>query len=841
MDFLPLRSPAPPACPQGVHGDACGRTYRFRLCGLCCLVWLLLLTAGGFAQKALDPRELYSQLNNASVDPSQVYVLRNARITRDRVNLFFNRGFIDFLTKAQGEIIGAVFSGQGEVLLIPPDTVEKQSLAQFTQSPILEEQFTAVYLRFTDHTGQELLAAASRPDPEDSEQPPDFGSQWNAALPTLNRVSSTRMIEDLLGDRDNPFFCARVYAVSRPPFDVVVDERLAEAVNVAAVGKTGEDFFTDVWCSFPSKTSQARLPSLLKGPARVLSYKISTRILADHSLEGRADLLVESLCSSSRVLPFQLSHWLKISKVEDETGQSLVVFPEPSAEATETPPRRSDWVEVVLPAPHPAGQRFRLVFTYQGNVIADVGNGVLYVGARGSWYPNRPLNEPASYDLTFDYPQDLTLVATGTRLEETTSGDWTHSHWRSDGGFRVAGFNLGPYHSVKRRVGKTLVEVYATKEAEAALEKRHVARASPIIDMAPRAGQRDATIRIIPQMVSPLTPAALLEPVAETAADAIAYYEKQFGAFPYPRLAIAQIPGNFGQGWPELVYLPTLTFLPRSERSAMGFTQTEDDLLTQSIVAHEIAHQWWGNLLGWKTYHDAWLSEGVASYAGALYLAQVRDGERKFQEMLQIFKRDLLRKTQAGNTVESGGPVWLGERLSNSLNPEGYTNVVYKKSCWIFHMLRGLFTDPATGSDERFFRMLRDFLNAHRGEEVSTEDFIHHAEKYMTRADDLEHDGRLDWFFNEWVYNTGIPTYHLTSRTRRQGPGKFLVQGTIEQSGVPSEFEMLVPVVALNARNKRITLERVAVGDSGGHFRFTTTTKPARVCIDEQNLLAVVH
>ena len=840
MDFLPVCVPARVLTFAGVnHSGALGRAGRFLLCGFFC-VTLTLSSALGVERQNPDPTALLNQLNNALVDPAQVYALRDTRITRDRVTLYFNRGFIAFLTKVQGETLGAIFSGRGEVLLIPPDTVEKQNLAQFTESPILEEQFTAAYLRFTDGTAQELLTAAHRPDPEDPEQPPNFASQWNAALRALNPLSSTRMIADLLEDRRSPFFRARLDVLDRPPFDVVVDERLPEAVSVVATAKTGEGLYNDVWCSFPSKTSKARFTSLLKGPARVLSYKIYTRILADHSLEGRADLQVESLSGSSRVLPFVLSRWLEVSKVETEEGKSLVVFPDASEETSEGPPRRSDWIDVVLPTPRPTGERFHLIFTYHGNVIGDAGNGVLFVGARGSWYPSRPLNEPAVYDLAFDYPQNLTLVATGTRLEEGPSGNGMHSHWRSDGGFRVAGFHLGPYTSVERQVGKTLVEVFATKEAEASLEKRHVERAPPMIDISHQTIKNPA-IRILPRLVSPLKPEALLGRVAEDAADAMAYYEKQFGPFPYPHMAIAQVPGSFGQGWPELVYLPTLTFLPRSERSALGFTQTEDELLTQSLEAHEIAHQWWGNLLGLKTYHDVWLSEGVASYVAACYLAQRKDGERKFRQMLEIFKRDLLSKTQTGKTVEAGGPVWLGDRLSNSLNPNCYTNVVYKKSAWVLHMLRGLLSDPATGSDERFFRMLRDFLNAHRGEEVSTEDFIHHAEKYMTRAIDLEHDGRLDWFFNEWVYNTGIPTYQLTSHTRRQGLDAYLVQGTIEQSGVPSQFEMLVPVVAWNAKNKRMKVERVVVGEAGGHFRFTTATKPARVSIDEDNLLAVVH
>ena len=100
------------------------------------------------------------------------------------------------------------------------------------------------------------------------------------------------------------------------------------------------------------------------------------------------------------------------------------------------------------------------------------------------------------------------------------------------------------------------------------------------------------------------------------------------------------------------------------------------------------------------------------------------------------------------------------------MDPEGYSNIVYKKACWVLQMLRGLMTDPKTDSDARFFRMLRDFVAHYQGQSVSTEDFVHHAEKYMTAANDLEHDRKFDWFFNEWVYGTGIPTYTLHAEAR---------------------------------------------------------------------------
>jgi aminopeptidase N len=340
-------------------------------------------------------------------------------------------------------------------------------------------------------------------------------------------------------------------------------------------------------------------------------------------------------------------------------------------------------------------------------------------------------------------------------------------------------------------------------------------------------------------MVAPLAPAALLQSVAENAAQALQYFENLFGPFPYSRLAISQIPGNFGQGWPELVYLPTLSFLRKSERYELGLPEKAEDLLSHGMVAHEIAHQWWGNLLGWKTYHDQWLSEGLATYAAALDLSRQKDGDHKFHGLLRSYKLDLLSKGKSGVINEASGPIWLGQRLSNSLTPGGYDNIVYKKACWVLHMLRGLMSDPSTGSDERFFRLLRDFVATYQGMDVSTEDFMRHAEKYMTRSSDLEHNHRLDWFFNEWVYETGVPTYKLQSSVKQISWKRFLVQGTITQSGVSSDFEMLVPVVAEMGKDKKASLGRVPVSEDGGRFKFTTTERPKRLAIDEDNLLAI--
>ena len=806
-------------------------------CGL--LLTIIWLPNYAWATNRLDPQEVLDQLHNVRLDPDQIYVLRHAQLTRDRVKLFFTRGYIGFYTKAAGVITGAVFTGEGEILLIPPTQAEKESLARFIHSPILEEQFSTAVLRFTDQTAKELIAAGQKPEPDDPERTSDFPQRWNSSPQAFALEDSPRIFEDLLGNSTAPFFHARLEGYALKWFEVLDNERGPEALSVMAAGHNGDELFADTWCAFPTQTSQARFAHQEPGTVKALAYHIDTHIEPDNSMKASAELLLESLSSSDRVVTFDFSPLLKISKVLNERGESLPVYSSSQQEEVGQGERNKGWVQVVLLAPHPVGEKFRLRFEYQGNVITDVGNNVLYVGERGGWYPNLGLGSPASFDLEFDYPENLTLVATGARIEEKTVSGRKYSRWRSDGVFRVAGFNLGPYHSVERRAGRTTVEVYATREAEAALEQRHAQRLGPRFVFPHTVRGHDTPLSIAPDTVPPLAPAALLQNVADSASQALEYFESLFGPFPYSRLAISQIPGNFGQGWPELVYLPTLSFLRKSERYDLGLPEKTEDLLSHGMVAHEIAHQWWGNLLGWKTYHDQWLSEGLATYAAALDLSREKDGVRRFHQLLRGYKLDLLSKGKSGMINEASGPIWLGQRLSNSLTPGGYDTIVYKKACWVLHMLRGLMRDPSTGSDEKFLRLLHDFVATNQGKSVSTEDFIRAAETYMSHASDLEHNRRLDWFFNEWVYETGIPTYQLESSVKELSPNKFLVQGTITQSGVSNDFEMLVPVTAEMGKEKKASLGRVVVSEDGGRFKFTTALRPKRVAIDEDNLLAI--
>ena len=109
-----------------------------------------------------------------------------------------------------------------------------------------------------------------------------------------------------------------------------------------------------------------------------------------------------------------MSRYLKVDSLKAD-GRPLDFIQNPAIEGTALGRKGNDLVAVVFPAPLSPGQELKLRFTYAGDVLSEAGNGLLYVGERGTWYPNLGLN-PAQFDMEFHYPANWTLVATGKQV-----------------------------------------------------------------------------------------------------------------------------------------------------------------------------------------------------------------------------------------------------------------------------------------------------------------------------------------------------------------------------------------------------------------------------------------
>jgi hypothetical protein len=209
-------------------------------------------------------------------------------------------------------------------------------------------------------------------------------------------------------------------------------------------------------------------------------------------------------------------------------------------------------VAVVFPEPLRAGQRLQLKFSYAGSVLSDAGGGLLYVGARGIWYPNRGM-AMADFDMEFRYPPDWTLVATGSRVMQASLGDGQVSRWVSERPIPMAGFNLGQYTVERSHAGDVVVEAFAAGGVE-----RTFRVPRPVVVAPPPGNSRRSLVLAVPDRPQPALNA---EAVAKTSARAITFFSRYFGPYPYGSLVLAQMPGPASQGWPGLIFLSSYAFL----------------------------------------------------------------------------------------------------------------------------------------------------------------------------------------------------------------------------------------------------------------------------------------
>ena len=494
-------------------------------------------------------------------------------------------------------------------------------------------------------------------------------------------------------------------------------------------------------------------------------------------LTATADITFTPLVTGPRVLHLGLSRLLRVSRVEDEEKRELLFIQEGK--------KRDGSFHVIFPAPLEKGKKRKFRVEYAGEkVIRDAGGGSFYVGNRTSWYPSlNAFNDYCTYDLIFRVPKKYNLVATGKPLEEAIEDGWRVSRWTSGVPLAVAGFNYANYKkkSVKDDRTQYDVEVYSTTNRPGWL--------SALTAYADLPGIRPSGPA---SMVNSISPTSLSKQIQAEGLASIQLFTHYFGQLPYGRVAISQQPDpNFGQAWPMLVYLPMTAFMDNTQLHFLFGSQSLRKFIDE-VGSHEIAHQWWGHMVGTKSYHDEWLSEGFADFSAGLYLQQTK-GAKRAREYWKDQRKTALEKNSFGYSPNDAGPIWMGRRLGMHEKLHGSYRLVYAKGGFILHMLKMLMQDPQT-VDQRFIAMMKDFTKTYALQQASTEDFKSIAEKHMTPEMNLSRNGKLDWFFRQWVYGTEVPTYNFTWDVKKGEGKKYAVSFELTQSGVSPNFAMRVPV-----------------------------------------------
>jgi aminopeptidase N len=497
------------------------------------------------------------------------------------------------------------------------------------------------------------------------------------------------------------------------------------------------------------------------------SYKIETVVAKNRHLLGTATITFEPLTAGERVLKFGLLPNLRVTRVSDDYGQDLSFIQESKKE--------DGSFYAILPKPVEQGKESSITVQYEGDkVLENAGEGSFYVQARSSWYPNlNGFGERALYDLTYKVPRRYTVISVGKLQGESVEGDYAVSHWITPKPVAVAGFNYGDYKKIEipdTVTGYKITGYYLTELPY------NLQRFSILKTMAPLS----ATKYVLDQTRAQL--------------QLCTYY---FGKSPYDEIAITEQPDfNFGQSWPNLVYLPISAYTDSTQRWMMfGQIDSKFSGFVQEVTPHEVAHQWWGHSVGWASYHDQWLSEGFAQFSAGLFLQQVM-GANWQKDYLQFWNRlhdQILDKNNFSVAPNDAGPLWMGTRLNSPRSENAYQGVTYAKGAYVLQMLRSIMWTPED-HDKAFIAMMHDFVDSYRDKPASTESFKSIAEKHISKGMDLAKNGKLDWFFDEWVYGTDVPKYHFEYQLIPAEDGKVKLHMTVTQSEVDEHFVMLLPV-----------------------------------------------
>jgi len=256
-------------------------------------------------------------------------------------------------------------------------------------------------------------------------------------------------------------------------------------------------------------------------------------------------------------------------------------------------------------------------------------------------------------------------------------------------------------------------------------------------------------------------------------ADILRLYASLTGDVPYDALTIAmvedEVPGGHAPGYFAMINNPPPITAHNWRNDPAAFAG-----FPEFFLAHELAHQWFGQAVGWKNYHEQWLSEGFAQYFAALY-ARERRGEDAFRDILRQFRRWAVESSDQG-------PVYLGYRLGHIKGESRvFRALIYNKGAAVLHMLRRIV------GDEAFLRGIRRYYADNRFKKAGTDD--------LRKAMEAESGRNLERFFERWIYDSSIPRLRFSSSQEGQ---ELAVR--FEQAGEVFDIPVLVTVTYIDGK-----------------------------------------
>jgi hypothetical protein len=719
---------------------------------------------------------LVENLHRLSLEPAKQFAVRDLTISVEDFELALGEGSA-FVVETEEGTTGFVLLGRGEIRFHPAPDVEKGQLKIFCGSETLQTRFDATFIRVNPRDVAALVSMTHltprAADPRAFRRAEELFRQEVQKSYAVDMSDLSRDLWSLMpaaGDFVAEIRTARydtlTYALSTgEPEDVSFFDRkrhrnIAVYASRRALARHGRAYSEDDSATYDVlgydlDVSLSPERQWIEGRARV-QLRVRAPAIASLTLRLADSLAVQSIVSAQfgRLFAVRIRNQSSIivnlpsSVLRDEELLLTVVY------AGRLEPQREDPEAVALlgqtrPAPAPGPDDSAALVQLQ------LERSFLY-SSRSYWYPQGTVTGYATASIRVTVPAGFDCVASG----------------ELDAGFPMV---------APGRDGSPAQKVYlfttGTPLRYLAFMVSRFVRSEPA-SIALGSGEPFAlVVQANPRQVR------RARELGDRAGNIVQFYESIVGEAAYPSLTLAvvesELPGGHSPGYFVALNqpLPNTPYVWRNDPASF-----ED--YPEFFLAHEVAHQWWGQAVGWRNYHEQWLSEGFAQYFAALYARRLR-GDGVFAGMLRQFRR-------WGMQQSDQGPIYLGYRLGHIRGDSRvFRAVVYNKSAAVLHMLRRLI------GDEPFFHGIQRFYRTSRFRKVGTDD--------LRAAMEAEAGRPLERFFERWIYGSRLPhlrfSYHVEPET---SPQQVIVH--VEQMGDVFDVPVTVTLQYADKRDVQVII-----------------------------------
>ncbi len=672
--------------------------------------WLITATQG-----ITSVEGLYRLHLNATAQ----YAARNLTIESEDLRLTLEEGTV-FLVEGDPGVTGLVLMGRGVMRFTPGPQTERGQLRIFAGTDTLNAAFETAFVRLNPSE------YARRVTTDNMTAVPVVPRTLRRAQEVFTREGPKSFSLDL-GD-----VSPESWYLLPPIGDFLTDVRTRRhgMLTYSRSGVQAEDISVfdrerrrTIALFASAERIAARGDSYNEDDLRdydVLNYDIEATIAPERDfMSGHARLRLRTRAFALNSLTLRLADALTVSAIATlEHGRLLHLRI-----------RNQNTVIVNMPAAMPRDTELTLLINYAGRIVPQEisdetvqtsgqgnedgpyipGERNLLLSNRSFWYPQNPITDYATATLRIIVPEGYSCVASGEPKHSSDVSLRDLLALTPDGKSWV--FTAAdPLRYLAVVVSKF------TRVAESTLTVTGGETVRLAVDANPRQQGRGRALMA-------------------TVEDIMGFYAGLLGDAPYRSATIAlvehDLPGGHSPGYFAVLNspLPYSGFSWRNDPAA--FTGFPD-----FFIAHELAHQWWGQAVGWRNYHEQWISEGFAQYFAALYARQTR-GEQTFVGMLRQFRRWAVSESDEG-------PISLGYRLGHIRGePRVMRALIYNKAAAVLHMLRQLMGDQA------FFTGLRRFYTEQKFQKTGTAD--------LRRAMETESGRSLERFFDRWIYGADLP------------------------------------------------------------------------------------